>query len=232
MGRKERPRLIKSRPLRSFLTERSTLIIERPLLGSRKASSVKEKPSETKRYQPRKAKPSKPVSRFVPRVTPKSELDYCVECAIKHSQTAKILMREALQRAQAGSPSDWGVQEKVRGVVEELVGLEDDTDTTKNERVAELNNVTRILRKFIYTTKAEVGGASLDQLREIKDMVDKLVDAAYKVRMREECVGCSVEELCRGNLECVEFMEKAAKAVKSPEEFKKILNEARTSISD
>ena len=66
-----------------------------------------------------------------PSVTPKPEkphshelytgkLDYCVECAVKHSQTAKVLMREALQRASAGSSSNESVQEKVRGVVEEL----------------------------------------------------------------------------------------------------------------
>jgi len=174
---------------------------------------------------------------FVSKVKPKShshlsyegqsELDYCVECLTKHSQGAKVLMREAIQRAEAGSPSDSGVLEKVRGVVEELVGFEDDSNTVQNEKVSTLNSLSRTLRKFIYAKKAEIGDASIEDLREIKDMVDKLVDAAYDVRTSEECIGCTVEELCGGNLECVEFIEKAAKSVKDPEEFRKILMEAR-----
>ena len=180
--------------------------------------------------------PTPPTS-FLPKEKPKphthlsykgqSKLDYCVECSVKHSQTAKVLMREALQRAEAGSPTDPGVQEKVRGVVEELLGMEDDTDTVKNEKVSTLNSATRTLRKFIYGKGAEVGRANLEDLREIKDLVDKLVDATYQVRMSEECIGCTVEELCGGNVECVEFVEKAAKNVKDPEEFKRILREAR-----
>lgn len=177
------------------------------------------------------------VSRFVERAKPKehsrlsyegqSELDYCVECAVKHSQTAKVLMREALQRAEASSPSAKGVQEKVRGVVEELVGMEDDTDTVKNEKVSTLNSLARSLRKFIYVKEAEVGGARIEDLREIKDMVDKLVDATYQIRVSEQCIGCTVEELCGGNVECVEFVEKAAKNVKDPEEFRNIIRQAR-----
>ena len=153
------------------------------------------------------------------------KLDYCVECAIKHSQTAKVLMREALQRAAAGSPADEGVQEKVRGVVEELSGLEDDTNTVREDMVRDLNTATRTLRKYIYATRAEIGEVSFDQLKEIKGMVDQLVDAAYKVR--KSCIACMVEELCGGNLECVEFLERAYKKAKSPEEFKEFISEAR-----
>jgi len=160
-----------------------------------------------------------------------SELDYCIECAVKHSQTAKVLMREAIQRAQAGSPSDKGVQEKVRGVVEELVGMEDDTGSramyVANEKISTLNKSARILRKYIYGKGAEVGTATIVDLREIKDMIDKLVDVTYQVRESEQCIGCTVEDLCGGNLECVEFVENAAKNVKDPEEFRKILNQAR-----
>ena len=156
-----------------------------------------------------------------------SNVDYCVECLTKHGQTAKVLMREALQRAKAELPSDPGVLEKVRGAVEELVGFEDDSDTVKSEKVSTLNSLSRTLRKFIYAKRAEIGDASLEDLREIKDMVDKLVDATYDVRISDECIGCTVEELCGGNLECVEFIEKAAKTVKDPREFRKILREAR-----
>ncbi|GAJ07880.1 unnamed protein product, partial [marine sediment metagenome] len=66
-----------------------------------------------------------------------SEIDYCIECSVKHGQTAKVFAREALQRAEAeGNPSSEGVKEKIRGIVEELTGMEDDTNTTTgNENV-------------------------------------------------------------------------------------------------
>ena len=156
-----------------------------------------------------------------------SKLDYCIECCTKHGQTSSVLMREAIQRAEAGSPSDLGVQEKVRGAVKELTGFEDDSDTVKNEEVSVLNSAARDLRKLIYESKAEVGGATLEDLREIKGMVDQLVDASYKVRSSEECIGCTVEELCGGDLACVEFVEKAAKSVKDPKEFESVIREAR-----
>ena len=157
------------------------------------------------------------------------KLDHCIQCAVKHSQTAKVLAREALQRAEADSPSDMGVQAKIRGVVEELSGLEDDTDTVAKgedaDKVRQLNATGRTLRKHIYATRAEIGGADLETLKEIKGMVDQLVDATYRVR--KSCVACTVEELCGGNLECVEFLEKAYKRVKSVEEFQEFISEAR-----
>ena len=180
-------------------------------------------PSLPTRPETRKPKPHEHLS-----YEGQSELDYCLECIVnKHGPTGKTLMGEAVQRARAASPSDPGVIEKVRGVVDELVGIEDDSDTVKNEKVEALNDLARTLRKHIYATKADIGGASLKELKEIKDMMDKLVDAAYQVRVSEECIGCTVEELCRGNVECVEFVEKAAKNVKDPEEFRKIIRQAR-----
>ena len=189
-----------------------------------------------KAYDHRKQRPpeaeSPPVERRVYGAEAKdyegqSDLDYCISCSIKHSQTAKVLMREALQRAEAGDPSLEGVQEKVRGVVEELCGLEDDTDTVESEMVTTLNTLSRELRKFIYTTGAEVGKASIEHLRDIKDMVNKLVDAAYQVRESEECVGCTVESICGGNIECVEFVEESIRGVKAPEAIRNVLVEAR-----
>jgi hypothetical protein len=145
-------------------------------------------------------------------------------CAIKHSQTAKVLMREAIQRAVAGSPSDPGVLEKVRGVVEELVGFEDDTMSAKDEKVLALNAAARALRRMIYSSGAEIGRASLDDLKKIKEMIDKLVDATYEVRA--SCTPCEVERICGSNLKCLEFLEEAVKKAKSPEDIKKALEEA------
>ena len=123
-----------------------------------------------------------------------SELEYCVECALKHSQTAKVLMREALQRAEADNPQTEGVKEKVRGVVEELSGMEDDTKAEKNERVIQLNSAVREIRKYIFSTQAEIGGADLDSLKEIKQKLDGLVDETYEVREEEEpCPTCIIE---------------------------------------
>lgn len=125
-----------------------------------------------------------------------SGLDYCVECSLKHGQTAKVLMREAIQRAESDSPQAEGVKEKVRGVVEELSGMEDDTDTVlDNENVRRLNQRARELRKYIYSTQAEIGGAKLETLREIKSRIDSLVTETYRVREEEEeCPECIVLE--------------------------------------
>lgn len=258
MRRKDRPGIFKRRPLRSFLSERPTLIIERPLLGSRKVPGVKEEAVEGKRYglfRRLGGRPSEVDSKFergrkefVERPKPKehshlsyegqSKLSYCLECLQKHGQGGKIQMREAVQRAEAGSPSDPGVQEKVRGVVEELIGFELDSDQRPppgiprdmwhvNENVSELNSSARLLRKIIYGKGAEVGTASLEDLREIKGFIDGLVDATYQVRASEECIGCTIESVCGVNVECVEFVQKAVKDVKDPIQVRKILRQAR-----
>lgn len=144
-----------------------------------------------------------------------SEIDYCIECAVKHSQTAKVLAREALQRAEADSPAASGVKEKIRGVIEELSGMEDDTDTAEeNENVRNLNMAARELRKHIYTTKAEIGGASIETIRSLKTLVDQIVDLSYRTREAEEiCVPCVSPLICKENKEeCVSFLEEAAES--------------------
>jgi len=121
-----------------------------------------------------------------------SDVDYCLECCNKHSQTASMLMTEALQRAEAGGPGLPGVQEKVRAAVREITGFEDDTETVNNPAVMELNTMARALRKHIYSTKAELGQASLEDLQGMKELVDNLVDASYMTREAEEgdCPEC------------------------------------------
>jgi len=161
-----------------------------------------------------------------------SKLDYCIECAVKHGQTAKVLMREALQRAEAQDPLSEGVKEKVIGVVEELSGAEDDTTTVKNENVTKLNTAARDLRKYIYSSKAEIGGAPVDVLREIKSKVDAFVDLAYKVREEEEiCVPCVAPTICSGNEECVKVLEEASESG-DKEEFSKAVEEAKKKYAD
>ena len=141
-------------------------------------------------------------------------------------------MREGLQRAEAGDPSLEGVKEKVRGVVEELCGLEDDTTTVSNEMVTMLNSSARELRKFIYTTGAEVGKASIEQLREIKGMVNHLVEATYTVRAAEECPSCNIESVCGGDVECMQFLIDAADKSDTADQWNEFLKEARERYGD
>ncbi len=122
-----------------------------------------------------------------------SDVDYCIECAVKHSQTARMLMSEALQRAEAGNPSLLGVQEKVRAAISEITGFEDDTETVNHSTVMALNTMVWALRKHIYASKAEIGDASMEELRDIKGLTDKLVDASYMAREAEECPTCKIE---------------------------------------
>ena len=192
-------------------------------------------------YDQRKARPREEEPKFIERKVygaeaksfeGQSDLKYCIECAVKHSLTAKIAMKEAIQRAYAGDPGLEGVKEKVRVAVEELCGLDLDTETVDNEMVAALNTSSRALRKFIYTTGAEMGRASREQLEEIKGMVDQLVEASYTVRAAEECPGCNVEEICGGDIECMQFLIEGAEKADNEEEWAEFLKEARSRYGD
>lgn len=125
-----------------------------------------------------------------------SKESYCVECAEKHGQTAKVFMREALQRAEVcGNGSCEGVVEKIRGVLEELAGFEADTQTTENESVTALNTIVRETRKQIFAMQAEVGQANMDQLRVLNEVISRLVDKTYEVRQKVDCPTCKIEQL-------------------------------------
>jgi FtsZ-binding cell division protein ZapB len=104
-------------------------------------------------------------------------------------------MREALQRAEVNGSNSEGVIEKVKGVVEELTGFEADTETVENPEVSAINAEAREIRKFIYASKAEIGGASVDILQQIKKKIDGLVDAVYILRQKEECPTCKIKRL-------------------------------------
>jgi hypothetical protein len=122
-----------------------------------------------------------------------TKLDYCLECAVKHGQTAKVLMREALQRAEASDPSAEGVKEKVRGAVEELSGFEDDTNTVENQTVIDLNQKARDLRKLIYSKQCEVGACQIEDLRDVKKLINILVDEVYNAKAKEACPTCVIK---------------------------------------
>jgi len=140
-------------------------------------------------------------------------------CSEKHGQTAKVLLKEALQRAEADGSDSEGVVEKVRGVAEELSGFEDDTNTVDNPNVLVLNNMAREIRKAIYASKAELGEADIETLRQFKKDLDALVDKTYEVRQTEECPTCKVKV----QAEAEEVKEKAP----SLDEYGKRVSEKR-----
>lgn len=124
-----------------------------------------------------------------------SKVDYCLECCEKHGQTARVLMREAIQRCETSGCDTDGVKEKVKGVVEELMGIENDsTSVMSNERVDAINNVARLLWKDIYASGAELGHANNEKLKEIKIKLDGLAELVYKTREIEgECPTCKIK---------------------------------------
>lgn len=119
---------------------------------------------------------------------------YCEECMQKHGQTAKVFMKECLQRAEVcGNGSCEGVVEKVRGVAEELAGYESDSQSTQNPEIIALNAVAREIRKWIFSVGGEIGQASMEQLRELKEKIELLVDKTYGVRPKVDCLACKIE---------------------------------------
>lgn len=130
-------------------------------------------------------------------------------------------MREALQRAVVDGPDSEGVVEKVRGVVEELSGFEVDTNTVENPKVSLLNTMAREIRKSIYASQAEIGGATMDVLEQVKKDIDHLVEETYNVRQTEECPTCKIEAKAE------EVAEKAVKKAPSLDEYGKGVSEKR-----
>lgn len=119
------------------------------------------------------------------------KVSYCLECCEKHGQTAKVLLREALERANVHGANSEGVMEKVRGVVAELTGMEDDTNTTENDEVVGLHDEARDIRKEIYASRCEIGACEINRLRDLSERLDSLVNSVYDARQRYECPNCS-----------------------------------------
>jgi hypothetical protein len=110
-------------------------------------------------------------------------------CMSKHLGTAKILTREALQRAEKGEPRE-AVLEKIRGAYEELMGAEDDSLSLEDERVRQLNALIRDTRKWFFDTGVIVE-PDKNKIVEALGRVSKLNDEVYseyekrKARLKE-----------------------------------------------
>ena len=116
-------------------------------------------------------------------------VDYCLECAEKHIQTAKVLIREAIQRAEQCLTQTTCepcciqtpyVLEKIRDAVAELTGCEDDTSTALNvPHVREINRRARELRRKIWQQKLSFGHGTLNDLKQLYKELEELADFIY-----------------------------------------------------
>jgi hypothetical protein len=126
------------------------------------------------------------------------EEHYCLDCMSKHLGTAKILIREALQRVDADEPKE-AILGKVRGAYEELMGAEDDSQALSDERIRALNAQTRELRKWFFDNGVLVD-ADKAKIVEAMSRISKLNDAVYqelatrKARLKE-FIGKTKEKL-------------------------------------
>lgn len=110
-----------------------------------------------------------------------TSIDYCMECAEKHIQTAKILIKEAIQRAEKLGTTHPSVLEKIRDTIAELTGCEDDTTTTlNNPKVAEINKTCRDLRRLIWQKKLAFGKATIQDLKQLYKKISNLTDNIYE----------------------------------------------------
>jgi hypothetical protein len=107
-----------------------------------------------------------------------SEEHYCLDCMSKHLGTAKILIREALQRADANESKE-AILGKVRGAYEELMGAEDDSQALKDERIRALNSQTRELRKWFFDNGVLVD-TDKAKIAEAMNRISALNDAVYQ----------------------------------------------------
>jgi gas vesicle protein len=121
------------------------------------------------------------------RATPQgvSEEHYCLDCCSKHLGTAKILLREALQRADKGEPKE-AILAKVRGAYEELMGAEDDSQALSDERIRQLNSMIRDTRKWFFNSGV-ITEVDKSKIVEAFNKVSKLNDEVYKeLEVRKE----------------------------------------------
>jgi predicted ribosome quality control (RQC) complex YloA/Tae2 family protein len=166
---------------------------------------------------------------------------YCLECASKHVGTAKILLREALQRAEKGEAPEL-VLEKVRGAYEELMGAEDDTMSVSDDDIRKLNSMIRDLRKWFFTSGVIVkpdknliaeAYAKTSQLNnviydEYARRLEKAIESMERVEAKMEALKEAMK--ARGaRAESVEALERAeAKLKELKESMKAKLEEVKS----
>jgi hypothetical protein len=119
---------------------------------------------------------------------------YCLECTSKHIGTAKILLREALQRAEKGEPKE-SIVEKVRGAYEEVMGAEDDSQALSDEGIRRINTMVRDVRKWFFTSGV-IADVDKERIAEALRRIDELNKHVYgeiEKRITGKCEICVSE---------------------------------------
>jgi len=126
---------------------------------------------------------SRPVAESVARFGHYSRPEhYCFECATMHLGTAKVLLREAVERFDRGGPKEV-IAEKVRRAYEELLGAEDDLRSVYDQRVRELHNKVEDVRKWVYRSgllaspSKELAAEALSRLSKVSEEVYRELEA-------------------------------------------------------
>jgi len=164
---------------------------------------------------------------------PVHSIGYCLECCEKHFAKSSKLMEEAIQRLEAREPLE-KVTEKVRAVVRELAGLEDDIPpTVPDVDIRELDRRARSLRKSMWEKRLSLT-PTLEGLREAKVEIDSMLKETYNILERKEkkyfaglrkgceewgvAFGWSRKQVDR----CAELMRRFQKKELTDKEFKQI----------
>jgi hypothetical protein len=127
----------------------------------------------------REAKTMQAESRETGKAEEGKHLATCLDCVVKHLSTARVAAREAMQRAEAGEPAG-SIVEKVRQIYDELAGMELDIKNREIPEIAEIDDLSRTLRKKIFSNKWLTTPPTLSQLKNIEDELNTIIEKSYK----------------------------------------------------
>ena len=152
------------------------------------------------------------------------DLDYCLECFVKHLGGSSKLLDEAIDFYRADGGMTERLKEKVRAVNDELAGMKDDVSADSPEEVKAIYDRSRQIRKKIWNKKLSRGGGSEADLAEVKAEVDEQLRRTYEVAEREEerqleRVTRTCDEWGLGR-ECKLLLRRVARGELKPDEFK------------
>ncbi|MEM1659463.1 MAG: hypothetical protein QXK94_10565 [Candidatus Jordarchaeales archaeon] len=137
---------------------------------------------------------------FSPSYPSQTREDACMECLERHFAKAHGLLEEAERFSLKHGRITPEAREKIRRAVEEIVTAEDDLGTHVSDEelrrgLDEIRAMQREVRKWMWARGLTTTSESLEDLREAKEMVKKLLDKAYEVAetyRRKQGIECPV----------------------------------------